>query len=127
MCDQSMLQPSTQFYFTQVERTQVETKKSVAVVSQMHDILESVCECLERNNGRLDFAQFESLSNDDLISVANELAEKLSLKGIYNLCQSMNDMTSEQGMKYLNVLCTHLLLPKVSIELLAVDPSLCVI
>jgi len=110
-----MLQPSTQFYFTQVEQTRIETKNSVAIVPQMYDILESVCESLERNNGRLDFTQFESLSNDDLISLADELAKKLSLKGIYNLCQSMTDMTSEQGMKYLNVLCTHLLLPKVSV------------
>ncbi|XP_019886077.2 uncharacterized protein LOC105275889 [Ooceraea biroi] len=114
MCRQSVLDtPSTQFFFTQVERPQVETENSVAALPQMCDILESVCENLERNNGRLDLAQFESLSNDDLISLADELAEKLGSKGIYNLCQSMSDMTVEQGMKYLNVLCTHLLLPKI--------------
>lgn len=113
--DQSMLQASTQFYFTQVERPQVETERSTTALSQMCDILESIYENLERNNGRLDFAQFESLSSDDLVSLVDELAGKLSSKGIYNLCESMNDMSIEQGMKYLDLLCTHLLLPKVSV------------
>lgn len=113
-CNQSMLQPSTQFYFTQMEQT-VEPDRSVGALSQKCDILESLYESLERNNGRLDFAQLESLSDKDLVPFVDKLAEKLSLKGTYNLCQSMNDMTIEEGMKYLNVLCMHLLLPKVSI------------
>lgn len=104
---------STQFYFTQTDRTIVESEKSVATLPQRCDILESACESLERNNGRLDFAQLENLSNEDLIPVVDEMAGKLSPKGVYNLCTSMNHMTIEQRIKYLNVLCTYLLLPKV--------------
>lgn len=110
--------PSTQFYFTQTERTFVETSDTSVTLPQKCDILESACESLERNNGRLDFAQLENLSNEDLIPVVDEMAGKLSLKGIYNLCASMNSMTIEQRIKYLNILCTHLLLPKVSNSLL---------
>lgn len=107
------LLPSTQFYFTQAERTIVEPEKSVTASPQRYDILESACESLERNNGRLDFAQLENLSYEDLIPVMDEMAGKLSPKGIYNLCVSMNHMTIEQRIKYFNILCTHLLLPKV--------------
>lgn len=110
-----MLQVSTQFYFTQSERIIVEPEKSIGILSQKCDILESACESLERNNGRLDFAQLDNLSNEDLIPLMDEMAKKLSLKGIYNLCQSMDDMTIEQRMKYLNILYTYLLLPKVII------------
>ncbi|XP_012222075.1 uncharacterized protein [Linepithema humile] len=113
MCNQSMLQVSTQFYFTQSERTIIESEKSVGILPQKCDILESACESLERNNGRLDFAQLDNLSNEDLIPLMDEMAKKLSLKGIYNLCQSMDDMTIEQRMKYLNILYTYLLLPKI--------------
>lgn len=107
---------STQFYFTQVERIVQPTatmEKSAAAPLQKCDILESLCEGLERNNGKFDFAQLESLSNGDLVLLIDELAKKLSSKAIYNVCQSMSDMTTEEGMKYLNILCTHLLLPKV--------------
>ncbi|XP_020290634.1 uncharacterized protein LOC109858110 isoform X1 [Pseudomyrmex gracilis] len=112
MFDQLM--PSTQFYFTQVERIIEKPKRPVDTVMQKCDILESVCENLERNNGRMNFAQLENLSSDDFVLLVDELTKKLSLKGIYNLCQSMmNDMTVQQEMKYLNTLCTHLLLPKI--------------
>lgn len=113
MIHDQLVLPSTQFYFTQAERTIIESEKSVTVSPQRCDILESACESLERNNGRLDFAQLENLSNEDLISVVNEMAGKLSSKGTYNLCASLNNMTIEQRIKYLNILCTHLLLPKV--------------
>lgn len=112
MCEQSVILPSTQFYFTQAERI-VEPKKSTIAVPQRSDILECVCENLERNNGRLDFTHLENLSDEDLVPLVDKMAGKLSAKGIYNLCQSMSDMTIEQRMKYLNILCTHLLLPKV--------------
>lgn len=106
--------PSTQFYFTQAERTYVETSEtSVAALPEKSDILESACESLERNNGRLDFTQLESLSSEDFILVVDEMAGKLSPKGIYNLCASLNNMTIEQRIKYVNILCTRLLLPKV--------------
>lgn len=114
MCDQSVPLPSTQFYFTQAERI-IEPKKSAAAVPQRCDILECICENLERNNGRLDFTQLENLSDEDLVPLVDKMAGKLSDKGIYNLCLSMSDMTIEQRMKYLNILCTHLLLPKVLI------------
>lgn len=106
--------PSTQFYFTQAERTIVETSEtSIAALPQRSDILESACESLEKNNGRLDFAQLESLSSEDFILVVDEMTRKLSPKSIYNLCASMNDITIEQKIKYVNILCTHLLLPKI--------------
>lgn len=114
MIHDQLVLPSTQFYFTQAERTFIESEKSVTVSPQRCDILESACESLERNNGRLDFAQLENLSNEDLIPMVDEMARKLSPKGIYNLCTSLNNMTIEQKIKYLNILCTHLLLPKVS-------------
>ncbi|XP_011689012.1 PREDICTED: uncharacterized protein LOC105450729 [Wasmannia auropunctata] len=110
--DQSALPPSTQFYFTQVE-TIVEPRRSTAAVPQRCDILECACENLERNNGRLDLTQLDNLPDEDLVPLVNEMARKLSHKGIYNLCQSLNDMTVEQRMRYLNVFCTHLLLPKI--------------
>lgn len=111
-----MLEPSTQFYFTQVERIVQSTaavEKSTAAPLQKYDILESLCEGLERNNGKIDFAQLENLPDEDLVPLVDELVRKLSSKGIYNVCQSMNDMSIEEGMKYLHILCTHLLLPKV--------------
>ncbi|GAB1862497.1 hypothetical protein CAJAP_03576 [Camponotus japonicus] len=113
MMHNQLVVPSTQFYFTQTERTFVETSDTSVTLPQKCDILESACESLERNNGRLDFAQLENLTNEDLIPVVDEMAGKLSLKGIYNLCASMNNMTIEQRIKYLNILCTHLLLPKI--------------
>jgi len=113
-CDQSVPLPSTQFYFTQTERV-VEPQRSAATLPQRCDILECACENLERDNGKLDFAQFENLSDEDLVPLVNKMAGKLSHKGIYNLCLSLNDMTVEQRMRYLNIFCTHLLLPKVSI------------
>ncbi|KYN27031.1 Uncharacterized protein C1orf43 like protein [Trachymyrmex cornetzi] len=111
-CNQSVPPPSTQFYFTQTERT-IEPKRSVATVPQRCDILECACENLERNNGKLDFVQLDNLSDEDLVPLVDEMARKLSPKGIYNLCLSMNDMTVEQRIKYLNIFCTHLLLPKI--------------
>lgn len=86
---------------------------SAAAPLQKCDILEALCEGLEKYNGKFDFAQLESLSDEDLVPLVDELAKKLSLKAVYNVCQSMNDMTIEEEMKYLNILCTHLLLPKV--------------
>lgn len=124
MIHDQLVPPSTQFYFTQAERTFVESEKSDTALPQRCDILESACENLERNNGRLDFAQLENLSNEDLIPTVNEMAGKLSPKGIYNLCASMNNMNIEQRIKYLNVLCTHLLLPKVSNSML-LNISIC--
>lgn len=114
ICDQSVPLQSTQFYFTQAERI-AEPERSVAALPQRCDILECACENLERYNGRLDFAQLESLSDEDLVSLVDEMRKKLSPNGIYNLCQSMSDMTIEQKLKYLNTFCTHLLLPKVPI------------
>lgn len=111
-CNQSLPLESTQFYFTQVERV-AEPRESAAALSQRCDILECACENLERNNGRLDLTQLESLSDEDLVLLVEEMKRKLSPKGIYNLCQSMSDMTVEQKMKYLDSFCTHLLLPKV--------------
>lgn len=113
-CDQSLPPESTQFYFTQVERI-AEPSKSAAALPQRCDILECVSENLERNNGKLDLAQLESLSDGDLVLLVDEMRRKLSPKGIYNLCQSISDMTVEQKIKYLDKLCTHLLLPKVLI------------
>ncbi|XP_032667984.1 uncharacterized protein LOC116842628 isoform X2 [Odontomachus brunneus] len=113
---QSTLEPSTQFYFTQVERTVqpiVTAEKSATAPLQKCDILESLCESLERNNGKLDFAQLKNLPDEDIVPLVDELSKKSSSKGIYNICQSMNDMTIEEKMKYLNILCTHLLLPKI--------------
>lgn len=103
---------STQFYFTQTERI-IEPKRSAAALPQRCDILECACENLERNNGKLDLVQLESLSDEDLIPLVDEMKKKLSPKGIYNLCQSMSDMNVEQKIKYLDTFCTHLLLPKV--------------
>jgi len=74
-----MQQVSTQFYFTQVERTIIEPERSVGTLPQKCDILESACENLERNNGRLDFAQLDTLSEEDLISLMDEMAKKLRL------------------------------------------------
>lgn len=113
---QSHLEPSTQFYFTQVERIVqpiVTAEESATAPLQKYDILESLCEGLEKNNGKFDFAQLKNLPDEDIVPLVDELSKKLSSKGIYNVCQSMNDMTIEEKMKYLNTLCTHLLLPKV--------------
>lgn len=117
--DQSVLPPSTQFYFTQAERIPEPTRAAIAL-PQRWDILECTCENLERNNGKIDFTQLENLPEEDLVALVNEMAGKLSSKGIYNLCQSMNDMTIEQRLKYLNIFCTHLLLPKVPIDILLI-------
>ncbi|XP_025072922.1 uncharacterized protein LOC105422324 isoform X2 [Pogonomyrmex barbatus] len=113
MSDQSIAPLSTQFYFTQSERIPELTRSEDIPLPQMQDILECSCENLERNNGRLDFTQLENLSNEDLVSLVDEMRKKLSHKGVYNLCQSINDMILEQKMKYLNIFCTHLLLPKI--------------
>lgn len=112
MCNESMPPQSTQFYFTQTERV-AEPERPAVVVPQRSDILECACENLERNNGRLDFTQLESLIDEDLVPLVNEMERKLSPKGVYNLCQSMSDLTIERKMKYLNTFFTHLLLLKV--------------
>ncbi|EFN80202.1 uncharacterized protein LOC105187075 [Harpegnathos saltator] len=113
---QSILEPSTQFYFTQAERIMppaAAAEGSATAPLQKCDILEFLSEGLEKNDGKFDFAQLNNLSDEDLVPLMEDLGKKLSSKGIYNVCQSMNDMSIEEGMKYLNILCTHLLLPKI--------------
>lgn len=106
--------PSTQFYFTQVGGNiikDIEDRENNAL--QICDIIEVLYEGLERNNGKLDFVHLENLSNNDLVKVFTDLGEKLSVKGTYNLCLSTKDINQEEGIKYMGLVCTHVLLPKV--------------
>ncbi|XP_047354041.1 uncharacterized protein LOC124950788 isoform X2 [Vespa velutina] len=106
--------PSTQFYFTQAGTNNIkdiEDGKDIAL--QICDIIEVLYEGLERNNGKLDFVHLENLSNNDLVKVFTDLGEKLSIKGIYNLCLSTKDINAEEGIKYMGLVCTHVLLPKI--------------
>lgn len=106
--------PSTQFYFTQAGGNNIkdiEDRENNAL--QICDIIEVLYEGLERNNGKLDFVHVENLSNNDLVKVFIDLGEKLSVKGTYNLCLSTKNINPEEGIKYMGLVCTHVLLPKV--------------
>ncbi|KAI4503895.1 hypothetical protein M0802_001298 [Mischocyttarus mexicanus] len=108
--------PSTQFYFTQVANNHIredteDNKDDIAL--KICDIIEVLYEGLERNNGKFDFVHLESLSNNDLIKVFTDLGEKLSIKGTYNLCLSTKDFNLEEGIKYMGLICTYVLLPKI--------------
>ncbi|XP_043494425.1 uncharacterized protein LOC122519179 isoform X3 [Polistes fuscatus] len=107
--------PSTQFYFTQVTRNHIkeDTEDKDDTALKICDIIEVLYEGLERNNGKLDFVHLENLSNNDLIKVFTDLGEKLSIKGIYNLCLSTKDINLEEGIKYMGLICTYVLLPKI--------------
>ncbi|XP_053984403.1 uncharacterized protein LOC128879357 [Hylaeus volcanicus] len=108
--DDAKLQ-STQFYFTQVD---IKLDKDVKEASiQKFDIIEYLYEGLERSNGKLDLNQLENLADEELVEVVCNLEKKLSILGTYNLCCSMNNMTLEQRMKYIEICLTHLLLPKI--------------
>nr|XP_050852590.1 uncharacterized protein LOC127064938 [Vespula vulgaris] len=106
--------PSTQFYFTQVGGNNIKDmtdREDIAL--QICDIIEVLYEGLERNNGKLEFVHLENLTNNDLINVFIDLGEKLSIKGTYNLCLSTKDINLEEGIKYMGLVCTHVLLPKI--------------
>ncbi|KAK2581626.1 hypothetical protein KPH14_002128 [Odynerus spinipes] len=103
--------PSTQFFFTQIERSHNEEDLKQESL-QICDIIEVLYEGLERN-GKLDFVHIENLSNNELVQVFTDLGEKLSVEGTYNLCSSITDKDSEEGTKYMGFICTHVLLPKI--------------
>jgi hypothetical protein len=86
---------------------------------QKRDISEFIRENLERNDGTMDFTLLDDVfeEEEDVVALVNEMAGKLSCKGIYNLCRSTKDMTIEQRLRYLDIFCTHLLLPKVRIPI----------
>lgn len=110
--------PSTQFYFTQVGGNNIKDmtdREDIAL--QICDIIEVLYEGLERNNGKLEFVHLENLTNNDLIKVFIDLGEKLSIKGTYNLCLSTKDINLEEGIKYMGLVCTHVLLPKVLVAI----------
>lgn len=109
---------STQFYFTQFDKSFQNTKQEHV---KNFDITEYLLEGLECPNGKLDLNQLENLTDVEFIEIICNLEKKLSTLGIYNLCYTMNNMTLEQRMKYAEILHTHLLLPKVIFILLIIN------
>ncbi|XP_066589872.1 uncharacterized protein [Prorops nasuta] len=101
--------PSTQFYFTQVERTNNLENK----VSQINDVAESIYEGLEKSKGNLNFAYLENLTNKEIEKTFNDLGQRLSIKGVYNLCCSLKQMNVEQQIKFISFICSNILLPKI--------------
>lgn len=110
MVDDTKL-PSTQFYFTQLDKNFDNKVKSTSI--QKSDIVECLLEGLERSNGKLDLNQLQNLSDEEFVEVVYDLEKKLSIMGTYNLCCAMNNMTLEQQIKYTAIFHSHLLLPKV--------------
>lgn len=103
--------PSTQFYFTQAERSN--NKEDVKQASlEICDIIEVLYEGLE-HNAQIDFTHLESISNNELVQVFIDLGKKLSIKGTCNLCFSVKEKNPEEGIKYIGFICTHVLLPKI--------------
>ncbi|XP_076638484.1 uncharacterized protein LOC143350323 isoform X1 [Colletes latitarsis] len=105
------VEPSTQFYFTQLGKNFDKIEKQTT--TQKSDIVECLFEGLECSNGKLDLNQLENLADEELVDVVCQLKKKLSIMGTYNLCSSMNNMTLEQQMKYIAIFLSHLLLPKI--------------
>ncbi|XP_076166894.1 uncharacterized protein LOC143146448 isoform X2 [Ptiloglossa arizonensis] len=110
MVDDTKL-PSTQFYFTQLDKNFDNKVKSTSI--QKSDIVECLLEGLERSNGKLDLNQLQNLSDEEFVEVVYDLEKKLSIMGTYNLCCAMNNMTLEQQIKYTAIFHSHLLLPKI--------------
>ncbi|XP_015439700.1 PREDICTED: uncharacterized protein LOC107194573 [Dufourea novaeangliae] len=104
-------QPSTQFYFTQFEKDLNTEVKQTSL--ETCDIVECLVEGLEHTNGKLDLSILENLKDEEFVDIVCDLEKKLNITGTYNLCCSLNNMTSEQRMKYTTVFHTYLLLPKI--------------
>ncbi|XP_031825431.1 uncharacterized protein LOC116423873 isoform X2 [Nomia melanderi] len=107
-CDQF---PSTQFYFTQFDNNIDDKMKQTSV--QKCDIVECLLEGLERPNGKLDINLLENINDEELVELVCDLEKKLNITGTYNLCCSLNNMSLEEGMKYVSIFYTYLLLPKI--------------
>lgn len=102
--------PSTQFYFTQAERP---CSKGTWEFTEKFDRIESLCEGLERSNGKLDFPQLDTVPEEELPELASSLEKKLTATGLYNLLTSLARATREEMFKYSEVFCTRVLLPKI--------------
>ncbi|KOX78796.1 hypothetical protein WN51_08555 [Melipona quadrifasciata] len=102
---------STQFYFTQEDKSfNISTQQEH--ISKL-DITECVFEELECPNGKLDWNQLENLTETECLEIVCDLEKRLNIIGTYNLCCSMNNMTLNQRIKYVQIFYTHLVLPKI--------------
>ncbi|XP_015610086.1 uncharacterized protein LOC107274952 isoform X2 [Cephus cinctus] len=101
---------ATQFFLTQSEGT--DNLKGTHVESQKSYVLDTFYEDLEHSNKKCNILCMDQLSDNEVLDVVQSLGDKLSIKGTYYLCQSICDTEIDQRMKYANVICTHLLLPK---------------
>lgn len=61
--------------------------------------------------------QLENLTETECLKIVCDLEKKLNTIGIYNLCCSMNNMTLNQRIKYVQIFYTHLILPKVKFDI----------
>ncbi|XP_076284174.1 uncharacterized protein LOC143210838 [Lasioglossum baleicum] len=102
---------STQFYCTQFGNDLDREIRQTAV--QKCDIVECIFESLERPNGKLDVTLLEDLNDEEFLEVVRGLEKKLSMTGTCNICCSLNNMSTEDRMKYTSVFYTDLLLPKI--------------
>ncbi|KAG7204190.1 hypothetical protein KM043_002026 [Ampulex compressa] len=110
--DQTTEFSSTQFYFTQQEKNcpKLEVRRKSL---QLDDTIECLYESLEHDDGKLDFSQLEDLSSEDLLQIIQDLRKRLSPKGIYHFFRSMYEMSKEQEIKYINIICSDFMLPKI--------------
>ncbi|KAK9306103.1 hypothetical protein QLX08_003154 [Tetragonisca angustula] len=102
---------STQFYFTQPDKS-FNTSTQQEHISNL-DITECLFEELECPNGKLDLNQLENLTETECLKIVCDLEKRLNPIGTYNLCCSMNNMTLNQRIKYVQIFYTHLVLPKI--------------
>ncbi|XP_034936513.1 uncharacterized protein [Chelonus insularis] len=110
----SSLLQSSQFFFTQVKKCNSpisSTKRSQG--SDLDDRINAVYESLETNK-ILDIDILKNLSDEELLNVFENLSQRLDIKGIFDLCNSICEMDVDEGIQYIKIICSKLLLPKIT-------------
>lgn len=111
--EDQIVMPSTQFFFSQVERIHDTPDSAEQTDSRWSDIAESLYESLENANETMALVHLKNLSDTQVVDVVKYLSDKLSSKGIYNFCQGICALGSDESMIYVRIVCRYLLLQTV--------------
>ncbi|KAH0539535.1 uncharacterized protein LOC123259444 [Cotesia glomerata] len=110
--DESML-PSSQFFFTQVQRKKPATPVALEIKgADLYNLVEILFEALEQSK-KLNIEFLKDLTDSEVLTVIEKLAERLNLNNTHDLCNSLCDMKGDCAVQYIKPICSKLLLQKI--------------
>ncbi|CAG5099899.1 Similar to Protein C1orf43 homolog (Rattus norvegicus) [Cotesia congregata] len=111
--DESML-PSSQFFFTQVQRKKPATPVALQEIkgADLNNVVEILFEALEQSK-KLNTEFLKDLTDSEVLTVIEKLAERLNLNHTHDLCNSLCDMQGDCAVQYIKPICSKLLLQKI--------------